>query len=106
MLTWALYFTHFFTFKIERRGADIVTVWISDDPGWDFVPFPDSVRSKAQMHYGNVYNLPEVPVNSTLLSWQTSCCIVQIRQNHRTVCEKEANIILIVEMLYPAQLER
>ena len=31
------------TFEMERRGADVVALEIPDDPGGDFVPFPDDV---------------------------------------------------------------
>jgi hypothetical protein len=33
----------FLTFEMERRGADVVALEVPDDPGWDFVPFPDDV---------------------------------------------------------------
>ena len=33
----------FLTFEMERRGADVVALEVPDDPGWDFVPYPDDV---------------------------------------------------------------
>src|SRR5947208_14433682 len=33
----------FMTFEMERRGAEVVSVELPDDPGWDFVPQPASV---------------------------------------------------------------
>jgi hypothetical protein len=33
----------FLTFEMERRGADVVALDVPDDPGWDFVPYPDDV---------------------------------------------------------------
>jgi hypothetical protein len=75
----------FLTFEMEKRGAAVVSTEVTDEPGWDFVPYPPPVlepvygprreimrslkdsywfahhahRSKAKMHYGDVYNLPE-----------------------------------------------
>lgn len=74
----------FLTFEMENRGADVVSVEVTDDPGWDFVPSPackldevlssrrvvmqrlknsywfsrSAFRSKAKLHYGDVYRLP------------------------------------------------
>src|ERR1700738_2087593 len=31
----------FLTFEMEKRGAEVVALEVPDDPGWDFVPFPD-----------------------------------------------------------------
>src|SRR5215831_7108370 len=33
----------FLTFEMERRGAEVVALEVPDDPGWDFVPFPEEV---------------------------------------------------------------
>jgi hypothetical protein len=35
----------FLTIEMERRGADVVAVEVPDDPGWDFVPYPESVMA-------------------------------------------------------------
>ena len=74
----------FLTFEMERRGADVVALEVPDDPGWDFVPFPDDVlqpnfaprrqhmtriknsfwflhhlnRSKARLCYGDSCRIP------------------------------------------------
>ena len=32
----------FLTTEMEKRGADVVALEVTDDPGWDFVPFPDA----------------------------------------------------------------
>lgn len=117
----------FLSFEMERRGANVVAVEITDDPGWDFVPFPDAVlapiyapqrddmrrmkngfwfahaafRSKVQMHYGDVYNLPEALgqfdiaiMANVLLHCHSPTRIIE-------QCAKRANIILIVELLFP-----
>jgi O-methyltransferase len=75
----------FLTVEMEKRGADVVAVEVTDDPGWDFVPFPPAVmdavyeprrevmrgvknsfwfthaayRSRARLYYGDAYNLPD-----------------------------------------------
>ena len=32
----------FLTFEMEKRGAEVVSVEVTEDPGWDFVPYPTS----------------------------------------------------------------
>lgn len=75
----------FLTFEMEKRGATVVSVETTDDPGWDFVPYPEAMmaqalesrrdvmkklkasywfahhanQSKSKLLYGNVYELPE-----------------------------------------------
>lgn len=75
----------FMTFEMEKRGARVVCVEVSDDPGWDFVPYPQSqlapivkprreimrrlknsfwfahraFHSDAAVYYGSAYDLPE-----------------------------------------------
>ena len=74
----------FLTFEMEKRGADVVSVEVTDEHGWDFVPYPDerleevfgprrivmqqlknsywfshaALQSKARVYYGDAYNLP------------------------------------------------
>jgi hypothetical protein len=74
----------FLTFEMERRGAKIIAVDVPEIPGWDFVPYPDQIlkpiypirrelmrqlrnsfwlahrcfNSKADVWYGDTYNLP------------------------------------------------
>ena len=74
----------FLTFEMEKRGADVISVEVTDEHGWDFVPYPDArleevfgprrivmqqlknsywfshaaLRSKAKVYYGDAYNLP------------------------------------------------
>ena len=75
----------FLTIEMEKRGASVVAVEVPDDPGWDYVPFPESVlaptrkhrratmarikkawwhtrkayNSSARIVYANVYDLPD-----------------------------------------------
>src|SRR3954452_24271400 len=32
----------FLTFELEKRGADVISVEVTDEHGWDFVPYPDA----------------------------------------------------------------
>src|SRR5467141_1807423 len=74
----------FLTFEMEKRGADMVSVEVTGEHGWDFVPYPAerleevfgprrvvmqqlknsywfshaALQSKAKVCYGDAYNLP------------------------------------------------
>ncbi len=74
----------FLTFEMEKRGAEVVSVEVTAEHGWDFVPYPaerleevfgprrivmqqlknsywfshTALQSKAKVYYGDVYNLP------------------------------------------------
>src|SRR3989440_11019751 len=73
----------FLTFEMEKRGAYVISVEVTDEHGWDFVPYPDegleevfgprrvvmqqlknyycfshaAHRSNAKGYYGDDYNL-------------------------------------------------
>lgn len=75
----------FLSFEMERRGAILTAIEVKDEPGWDFVPFPDYVlnplleprrevmaklknswwfnheafKSQTKLVYTDVYNLPD-----------------------------------------------
>jgi SAM-dependent methyltransferase len=76
----------FLTFEMEKRGAQVVAVELLDDPGWDFVPYPEPLlrpileprrkhhmrllknsfwfahaahKSEAKLYYGDAYHLPD-----------------------------------------------
>jgi hypothetical protein len=75
----------FLTVEMEKRGATVQAVEVTDEPGWDFVPFPAAVldpvrapravhlqrvknsfwfthaanKSSAKIFYGDAYNLPD-----------------------------------------------
>ena len=117
----------FLSFEMERRGADVVAVEMADDLGWDFVPFPEAVlapnyarqrhgirgmkngfwfahaafHSKVQVHYGDVYNLPEAlgQFDIAIMANVLLHCRNPIRIIEQ--CANRANVIIIVEMLYP-----
>ena len=74
----------FLTFEMEKRGAEVASVEVTAEHGWDFVPYPASKldevfgprrivmerlknsywfghaaqHSKARVYYGDVYKLP------------------------------------------------
>ena len=74
----------FLTFEMEKRGAEVVSVEVTEEHGWDFVPYPAArleevlgprrivmqqlknsywfshaaLQSKAKVYYGDAYNLP------------------------------------------------
>lgn len=37
----------FLTFEMEKRGAEVVSVEVTEDHGWDFVPYPDSQAGRS-----------------------------------------------------------
>ena len=69
---------------MEKRGADVISVEVTDEHGWDFVPYPDArleevfgprrivmqqlknsywfshaaLQSKAKVYDGDAYHLP------------------------------------------------
>jgi SAM-dependent methyltransferase len=75
----------YLTFEMEKRGASVVAVEVTDSHGWDFVPYPSERMapvlgrramvmrkvknswwflhqinaSKAQIRYGDIYHLPD-----------------------------------------------
>lgn len=75
----------FLTFEMEKRGAEIVCVELSEDKPWDYVPYQHpqfdewlegqreymhrqrngfwyahaALQSKARVHYGSAYHLPK-----------------------------------------------
>jgi 2-polyprenyl-3-methyl-5-hydroxy-6-metoxy-1,4-benzoquinol methylase len=48
----------FLTIEMERRGAEVVAVEITDNPGWDLVPYPpivlDAIRLPFADHMGRI----------------------------------------------------
>src|SRR5438128_10933095 len=75
----------FLTFEMEKRGAEVVSVEVTAEHSWDFVPYPAkrleevfgprrivmqqlknsywfshaAHQSRAKVYYGDVYNLPD-----------------------------------------------
>lgn len=120
----------FLTFEMERRGANVVSVEIADDPGWDWVPYPktllDPIKraqpelmrlmkngywlahraygSRALVHYGDAYNLP-----AALGEFDIAVIANVLLHTHSPLqiieqCAARARAVVIVDMLF-ADLE-
>jgi O-methyltransferase len=117
----------FLTFEMEKRGAEVVSVEVTAEHGWDFVPYPSArleeilgprrivmqqlknsywfshaaLHSKAQVYYGDVYNLPaslgefDIAVMAAVL--------LHCRDPLRIVeqCAKRAKSLIIVDKFHP-----
>jgi O-methyltransferase len=117
----------FLTFEMEKRGADVISVEVTDEPGWDFVPYPDSrleevfgprrivmqqlknsywfshaaLRSKAKVYYGDAYNLPAALGDFDVAVM--GAVLLHCRDPLRIVeqCGKRAKSLVIAEKFYP-----
>jgi SAM-dependent methyltransferase len=120
----------FLTFEMEKRGADIVSVEVTEEHGWDFVPYPAAKleqvfgprrivmqqlknsywfshaahQSKAKVYYGDVYNLPTVLGQFDIAVM--GAVLLHCRDPLRIVeqCGKMARLLIITDMFY-ADLE-
>ena len=117
----------FLTFEMEKRGADVVSVEVTAEHGWDFVPYPAAkleevfgprrivmqqlknsywfshaaLHSKARVYYGDVYNLP-----SSLGQFDIAvmgAVLLHCRDPLRIVeqCGKMARLLVITDMFHP-----
>jgi SAM-dependent methyltransferase len=117
----------FLTFEMEKRGADVVSVEVTDEHGWDFVPYPAkrmeevfgprrivmqqlknsywfshaALQSKAKVYYGDVYNLPAALGEFDIAVMGS--VLLHCRDPLRIVeqCGKIARLLIITDMLYP-----
>jgi SAM-dependent methyltransferase len=117
----------FLTFEMEKRGAKVVSVEVTDDPGWDFVPYPAALlrevleprreimrrlknsywfahaahKSKAQVYYGDVYHLP-AQLGEFDIAVMGSL-LLHCRDPLRIVeqCGKKARSLIITDMFHP-----
>lgn len=117
----------FLTFEMEKRGAEIVSVEVTAEHGWDFVPYPPqkleevfgprrivmqqlknsywlshaAVQSKARVYYGDVYNLPAALGEFEIAVMGS--VLLHCRDPLRIVeqCAKMAQTLIIVDMLHP-----
>ena len=116
----------FLTFQMEKRGADVVSVEVTAEHGWDFVPYPAArlkevfgprrivmqqlknsywfshavLQSKARMYYGDVYNLP-ASLGQFDIAVMGSV-LLHCRDPLRIVeqCGKMARTLIIVDMFH------
>jgi len=117
----------FLTFEMEKRGADVVSVEVTAEHGWDFVPYPTAKleeifgprrtvmqrlknsywfshaahSSKARVYYGNVYDLP-----ASLGEFEIAVMgsvLLHCRDPLRIVeqCRKKANSLIIADKFHP-----
>src|SRR6184192_2553501 len=121
----------FLTFEMEKRGANVVSVEVTAEHGWDFVPYPAEKLqrvfeprrtvmrqlknsywfshaahgSKAKVYYGDVYNLPDALGQFDIAIMGS--VLLHCRDPLRIVeqCGKIASLLIITDMFYP-ELER
>jgi O-methyltransferase len=117
----------FLTFEMEKRGADVVSVEVTAEHGWDFVPYPAgnleelfvprakhmerlknsywfshaAHQSKAKVYYGDVYNLP-----ATLGQFDIAVMgsvLLHCRDPLRIVeqCGNIARLLIITDIFHP-----
>ena len=118
----------FLTFYMEQQGADLVCIEVPDDPGWDFVPFPESVLSSAvrasrreimrrlknsfwfahrdfgssaKLHYGDVYNLPNELGDFDIAVMASVLLHCQNPVRIIEQCAVRARTLIIADLLHP-----
>ncbi len=117
----------FLSFEMEKRGAEVVSVDVTTEPGWDFVPYPGpklqevfgprrigmqqlknsywfshaAHDSRAKVYYGDVYHLP-----ASLGEFDIAvmgAVLLHCRDPLRIVeqCGKMAKVLIITELFHP-----
>ncbi len=117
----------FLTFEMEKRGAELISVEVTAEHGWDFVPYPPSKleeifgprqtvmqrlknsywfshaahHSRAKVYYGDVYNLPAGLGKFDIAVM--AAVLLHCRDPLRIVeqCAKMAKSLVIVDKFYP-----
>ena len=117
----------FLTFEMEKRGAEVVSIEVTPQHGWDFVPYPASKleeifgsrqivmqrlknsywfshaahRSRSKVYYGDVYNLPAALGDFDIAVM--AAVLLHCRDPLRIVeqCAKRAKTLVIVDKFYP-----
>jgi O-methyltransferase len=117
----------FLTFEMESRGAEVVSVEVTGEHGWDFVPYPAEKleevfgprrvvmqrlknsywfshaahESKAKVYYGDVYNLPAALGQFDIAVMGS--VLLHCRDPLRIVeqCAKMARSLIITDIFYP-----
>lgn len=117
----------FLTFEMEKRGAQVTAVEVTDEHEWDYVPYPKPVvepmlgprrehmrrlknsfwfahaahRSSARVHYGDAYRLPDAlgQFDVALMA----CVLLHTHSPLRIIeqCAQRADTLIIVDMLRP-----
>jgi SAM-dependent methyltransferase len=117
----------FLTFEMEKRGAEVVSVEVTAEHGWDFVPYPAAKleeifdprrtvmqrlknsywlshaaqNSKARVYYGDVYNLPAALGEFDIAVMGS--LLLHCRDPLRIVeqCANRAKLLIITDMFHP-----
>jgi SAM-dependent methyltransferase len=117
----------FLAFEMEKRGAEVVSIEVTTEHGWDFVPYPASKleeifgprqivmqrlknsywfshsahRSKARVYYGDVYNLPDALGKFDIAVM--AAVLLHCRDPLRIVeqCGKMAKSLIIADKFHP-----
>jgi O-methyltransferase len=117
----------FLAFEMEKRGADVISVEVTDEHGWDFVPYPNArleevfaprrivmqqlknsywfshaaLQSKAKVHYGDAYDLPAALEEFDIAVM--GAVLLHCRDPLRIVeqCGKRAKSLVIVDKFHP-----
>lgn len=117
----------FLTFEMEKRGAKVVSVEVTDDPGWDFVPYPAALlrevleprreimqrlkksfwfahaahKSKAQVYYGDVYHLPAQLGEFEIALMGSVLLHLHSPLKAVSQCAHRARTLIITDMFHP-----
>jgi O-methyltransferase len=120
----------FLTFEMEKRGATVTAIEVQDDPGWDFVPFPEAFlasqmesrrdvmrrlknswwfchaafRSKAKLVYASAYDLPEAIGRFDVALLAAVLLHTKAPLQIVEQCARRANTLIITDLYY-AELE-
>src|SRR6266487_4679102 len=117
----------FLTFEMEKRGAEVISVEVTAEHGWDFVPYPASKleeilgprqivmqrlknsywfshaahQSRAKVYYGDVYNLPSALGKFDIAVM--AAVLLHCRDPLRIVeqCGKMAKSLIIADKFHP-----
>ena len=117
----------FLTFEMEKRGAEVVSVEVTAEHGWDFVPYPAKKleelfgprakhmerlknsywfshaahQSKAKVYYGDVYNLPAALGQFDIALMGS--VLLHCRDPLRIVeqCGRMARLLIITDLFWP-----
>lgn len=117
----------FLTTEMERLGAEVVAVDVSDEHGWDFVPFPDSIlnevntwrpehmakmkaafwlnhrqnRLNAKLFHGDIYNLPDELGTFDIALLGAVLLHTENPQRIIMECAKRAKTLIITDIHHP-----
>jgi SAM-dependent methyltransferase len=117
----------FLTFELEKRGAEVVAIDVSDEHPWDFVPYPASTLrpayaarhedirrlknsfwfahrkfgSQANVWYGDIYDLPDQLGEFDVAIMAAVLLHVKSPLMVMAECAKRASALIVTDLLYP-----